>query len=196
MSGSFETCALAERWRGGDQEAARQLFDLYVRRLVGLARGRINPLLAARVDPEDVVQSAFHSFFRRLRNGEFQLDEADGLWHLLVRITVCKTLRQIEFHRASKRDPGRESLGGDGAEDRWADLLSREPSPADALALRDELDHFLRRLDPVARQIVEMRLSGQTAEEISQCLGMNNRKVRRVLERIVLRAEGEAANTQ
>lgn len=192
MSLGLDNCVLAERWRAGDEDAARQLFDRYVRRLVGLARGRINSSLAARVDPEDVVQSAFHSFFRRLRNGEFRTDEADGLWHLLVRITVCKTLRQIEFHRAGKRDPGRETAAGDGADERWRAVLSREPSPAEALALQDELEQFLRRLEPEERQIVEMRLAGQDVEEISRKLGTYNRRVRRVLERIVLRAEREA----
>ena len=58
-----------ERLRAGDDEAAREVFDRFARRLVGLARRRFDRRLAHRVDPEDVVQSAFKSFFVRHREG-------------------------------------------------------------------------------------------------------------------------------
>ena len=53
----------------GDEKAADDLFDRFVDRLTALARDRRSPKLARRVDPEDIVQSAFRSFFRNARGG-------------------------------------------------------------------------------------------------------------------------------
>ena len=62
---------LVERWQSGDQSAAKQLFDTYVDRLVALARRRISQRLNSRLDPEDVVQSVFRTFFERAKEGRF-----------------------------------------------------------------------------------------------------------------------------
>ena len=46
---------LLVRWTGGDQAAAREIFERYVDRLTRLARARLSAKLAARLDPDDVV---------------------------------------------------------------------------------------------------------------------------------------------
>lgn len=168
----------------GDEQVARQLFDTYVDRLVALARSRISQRLASRVDPEDIVQSVFRTFFGRIKEGRFQINDQDDLCKLLMRITVHKTLRQIAFHKAAKRDPGHETGQEDGSHDHIMELLDREPTPDDAVAFVDQLEHFLGRLRPQERQILEMRMQGYTNEEIAQELGIYDRKIRRVIERV------------
>jgi RNA polymerase sigma-70 factor (ECF subfamily) len=59
--------------RRGDPEAAREIFDRYACRLVGLAADRLPRALQAKLDPEDVVQSVFRSFFRRQQAGSYQI---------------------------------------------------------------------------------------------------------------------------
>ena len=61
---------LMARLGSGEDAAAREVFQQFAGRLVALARGRFNRLLARKVDPEDVVQSAFKSFFARNRAGK------------------------------------------------------------------------------------------------------------------------------
>ena len=78
-----------------------------------LARRRLSQRLASRVDPEDIVQSAFRSFFARAREGRFVFAEQDDVCKLLVRITLHKTLRQVAFHKAAKRDPSAETEQGE-----------------------------------------------------------------------------------
>ena len=109
MPDANESKVLVSRWRAGDQDAAKELFDRYASRLVALARKQISQRLASRVDPEDVVQSVFRSFFGRVKAGKFHIEEQDDLGKLLVRITVHKTLRKVEFHQAAKRDPRMEA---------------------------------------------------------------------------------------
>ncbi len=49
--------------KGGDPAAAQPLRERYYRRLVALARKKLQSTRRA-ADEEDVVQNAFHSFFR------------------------------------------------------------------------------------------------------------------------------------
>src|ERR1700722_4305434 len=51
--------------QGGDAEAAGALFHRFAQRLIALARQRLEPRLRSKVDPEDILQSVFKSFFRR-----------------------------------------------------------------------------------------------------------------------------------
>src|SRR5262249_28777772 len=68
-TGADSFSALMEQLRSGDDDAARAIFARFPRRLVTLARRRFDRRLSCRVDPEDVVQSAFKSFFIRQREG-------------------------------------------------------------------------------------------------------------------------------
>jgi len=196
MATSPEEQALIELWRrADDQEAARQIVDRYIDRLLALARRRISQRLASRVDAEDIVQSVFRTFFVRLKDGRFTFHEEDDLCKLLVRITLHKTLRQVAFHKAAKRDPNQEAAQGDHCHERLLSVLDREPSAEDAVAFEDELQNFRRLLNPQEQQIIEMRLQGCTNDEIAQALGIYDRKIRRVIERVreVAEAEGLAA---
>jgi RNA polymerase sigma-70 factor (ECF subfamily) len=184
MPESLQVKMLLSRWRMGDEDAARQLFAMYVDRLVGLARQRIGQRLATRIDPEDVVQSVFRTFFDRARDGQFEIQEDEDLCKLLARITVHKTFRQIAFHKAAKRDLYMETGHGDEAQKQLQALLDRGPTPEMANQFVDQLEHFLRRLRPEDRQIIELRMQGYKDVEIARQLGISDRKIRRLMERI------------
>lgn len=167
------------RYCGGDEEAASRIFDRYVQRLTLLARSRLSPTLASRTDPEDVVLSAYRSFFIGARNGRFQLSRSGDLWRLLVSITMHKLYRHVRFHQAGIRSiASEEAITSPDAQ------LSREPSPDEAISLADELQQFMASLAPVERRILELRLQEETLAEISAATGRSERTVRRVLEAI------------
>jgi RNA polymerase sigma-70 factor (ECF subfamily) len=189
---SSEDLNLINLWRKGDENAARIIVDGYVDRLQALARRHLHQRVMARVDPEDIVQSAFRTFFARAKAGQFVFSEQDDLCKLLVRITLNKTLRQVAFHKAAKRDPCQEAPRDEHHTDRIASLLGAEPSPEAQVAFLDQLEHFLGQLEPQQRQIVELRMEGFSNEEICQTLGIHDRKIRRVIEkvRVLARLEG------
>ena len=82
---------LIGRLKGGDPEAAHQLWDAYSPRLLALARGRLRGAARRVADEEDVVLSAFDSFVRRAERGQFPaLCDRDDLWNILLAITVCR----------------------------------------------------------------------------------------------------------
>ena len=173
---------LVARCRAGSNTAAQEIFDRFVERLLVLARRRIGHRLTSRVDPEDIVQSVFRTFFHRLKNDQFTIDDQDDLFKLLVRITVHKTLRQVAHHKAAKRDPSLEAGQGDAAQEQLMQAMDGEPSPETIVAFMDQLEHFLGQFKPQDRRVLELRLQGYSSEEIAQQLGTYDRKVRRVLE--------------
>lgn len=186
-----------ERIRRGDQAAAADLFQRYVDRLVALARSRLTGSLGRRVDPEEVVQSAYRSFFNANADGRYQSERGEDLWGLLAAITLHKVSRQVELLRAGKRAWDREVQFG--TEDSLLGLqvggLAAQPSPAEAVALVDEVEHLMRLLKPQERPVLELRLQGFQLQEIADRTGRSVRTVRRILERVkqVLdRADGHA----
>jgi RNA polymerase sigma-70 factor (ECF subfamily) len=176
--------SLVDLCRGGDEHAAFLLVEKYVDRLVPLARRRISQRLAGRVDPEDVVQSVFRTFFHRIKEGQFHIADQDDLCKLLMRITVHKTLRKIAYHKAAKRDLGMEMGQGAEPQQHLQNVLDRDPTPEEAVAFLDQLEHFLSLLKPLERQILELRLQGCSNEEIEEKTGIYDRKIRRVIERV------------
>lgn len=196
MIESIADIALLSRCRLGDDSAAQAIFDRYVERLHALARRRLSQRLSSRVDPEDIVQSVFRTFFGRLKEGQFKINDQDDLCKLLVRITVHKTLRQVAFHRADKRNPHSEVGQTDSGQARLLELLDREPTPEETAAFLDQLEHFLSRLRPQEREILEMRMQGFSNEEIAKKLGIYDRKIRRIVERVRGVAEAEGLSPQ
>jgi RNA polymerase sigma-70 factor, ECF subfamily len=183
--------SLVNLCRKGDDRAAKELFDRYVEKLHALAQRRISQRLASRVDPDDIVQSVFRTFFGRLKQGQFKIDEQDDVGRLLVSITVHKTLRQIAFHKADKRNPNAEVAQANDNQEHLIALLDREPTPEATAMFLDQLEHFFNRLRPQEREILELRMQGYNNEEIAEKLGIYDRKIRRCLEHIRGLAEQE-----
>jgi len=180
---SQESVRLLQRYRQGDAEAADALFHRYVDRLVGLARKRLSEKLAQRVDAEDVVQSVYRSFFVKAREGQYAIQRSGDLWRLLSAITVNKVLRQAQHHGQQKRDPNREQFPPAEADESrpYAELFAADPSETDAVAVTDELDHLMRELNPMQRQMLERRLHGESVAEIAESASRSEHTVRRFL---------------
>jgi len=80
----------------------------------------------------------------------------------------------------------------DAADDRLLEVLDSEPTPEATVAFVDQLEHFLARLRPDERQVLEMRLQGHSNEEIAAKLNIkHDRTIRRIVERIRGMAEQE-----
>jgi RNA polymerase sigma-70 factor (ECF subfamily) len=177
---------LVARWRAGDQTAAAELFQRYASRLIALARSRLSSRLAQRVDPEDVVQSAYRSFFGDAKDGRCDVGRGGDLWQLLVTITLHKLHDQVKRHRRAKRAVEREL--NVGSDESWlnveAHLATQVPSPMEAVALADEVEQIMRDLKPLYRRIMELRLQGYNIDEIAAATQSGERTVRRVLDQV------------
>jgi RNA polymerase sigma factor (sigma-70 family) len=174
---------LLERLRDGDDRAADALFARYFERLTLLARSRLSPRLARRADPEDIVLSAYRSFFVGVRAGRFTLGRGGDLWRLLASITKHKLLRQARHQRAERRSVDTECLLDQVEEDRFLGRQS-EPTPEEAVALADEVEWVLAQLSVFGRRVLELRLQGAQLSEIVEDTGRSERTIRRTLGQI------------
>jgi RNA polymerase sigma-70 factor (ECF subfamily) len=185
MSASDSFNDVMARLRVGDETAAREIFQRFVQKLVQLARRQFDAVLRRKVDPEDVVQSAYKSFFLRYGEGKLEVEGWGNLWGLLTLITLRKCLDRVKYHRAAGRDAQREAAaqpGAAGAEP-WWEAVAREPTPEEAAVLAETVEQLLRDLDEEERPVLEMSLQGYTTQEISQQLVLAERSVRRLRER-------------
>jgi RNA polymerase sigma-70 factor (ECF subfamily) len=187
------------RLRAGDPAAAAAVFHRFAERLIALARTRLDARLRQKVDPEDVLQSVYKSFFLRHARGQLAPADWDSLWSLLTVITVRKCGRWREHFHARGRDVSAEVAPGPAADDPGAgwEALARDPTPAEAAQLAELVEGLLRGLPEGERAIVTLALQGYTASEVSRELGRSERTVYRVLGRVKkrlqrLRQEDEA----
>ena len=171
-----------DRFVEGHESAANEIFHRYLKRLVLLARSRLSKKLASRMDPEDVVMSAYRSFFLRARDGKFEIEKEGDLWRLLVEISLHKLYRGANYHLAAKRSVDKEVTRAefDQAEVHTSGR-GREPSPDLAVVAADELEKLMRGLQPVERDVVQLRLQGFSMTEIAKQLEISDRTVRRYI---------------
>jgi RNA polymerase sigma factor (sigma-70 family) len=185
------------RWvtalKGGDATAAQPLWERYHRRLVGLARLKLQSSRRLAADEEDVVQNAFHSFFKGVAGGRFpQINDRDNLWRLLVVITARKALNQLAHEHAQRRGgcavsgeslmSSRRPQSDDAAIEQ---VVGDEPTPEFAAQVAEEYERLLARLgDETLRRAAVWKMEGFTNDEIAERLGCSRRTVNLKFEAI------------
>jgi RNA polymerase sigma factor (sigma-70 family) len=167
--------ALMRRFQDGDTRAAAALHDRYSPRMRGLARVRLDPALSARLDVEDIVQSALASFFRAVSKGVYQVPPSGELWQLLAAITRHKLNHARMRHLAAKRD-ARRTVAAMEAIDQSSGVVDQL-----AVELRLSIDEVVADYSEVERRIVELRIEGHEVEQIAERVARSRRTVERVL---------------
>jgi len=168
------------RFQRGEPDAATAIYLRYAQRLQRLAKVQTGRELAVRLDPEDVVQSVFRTFFRRASHGHYQIPDGEELWKLFLVIALNKIRGLGEFHRAAKRDVGQtvgittseRFLATDGPHDEQAYRV-----------LRLTVEDLLADLPEVQREMVVLRIDGHDVHSIAQRVHRSKRSVERVLQK-------------
>jgi RNA polymerase sigma-70 factor (ECF subfamily) len=187
MSDSF--AEFVNGLQAGDDAAARLLFGRFTRQLIALALRHIGAGLRHKVDAEDVVQSAYKSFFARYNPGNLEVVSWNSLWGLLALITVRKCAERAAYHRAGCRDAAREVPPPQGEGVPAPAPFGREPTPLEAAVLGEMVKQLFARLDEEERPVLELSLQGYTTREISVRLERAERTVRLLREGIRRRLE-------
>ena len=180
-----------ERLKAGDSAAAEQIWERYFRRLVELARRRLQGAPRAAADEEDVALSAFDNFCRSVEAGRFpRLDDREDLWQLLVVLTDRKACDLANRERRQRRGGGKvrdeAALGeGDSAGPPLTQLASPEPGPEFVARAADECRRLLELLgDDDLRRAALRKLERYSVEEIAAECGRVPRTVKRWLRLI------------
>ena len=179
--------ALMREVRSGDERAAATLvrdFEPFVRRDL---RFRLRDERARRlIDSMDVCQSVLASFFVRAAAGQFDLREPKDLLNLLISMARNKLAKQLQSQRRQRRD-SRRTVGG--VED--LALAQPLPTPSQIVSGKELLEEVSRRLDDEERRLAELRVQGQSWDEIAAALGGTAEARRKQLARAMDRVTAE-----
>jgi RNA polymerase sigma-70 factor (ECF subfamily) len=181
-----ETQALVRRADLGDQLARLLLLSRYRGRLRRMIAVRIDPHLAARVDPSDVVQEALAEAGQKLDD---YLQRRPLPFYPWLRRLAVERLLQLHRHHlwSQKRGVGREQSGDiplpDGSVWELADRLVESGTTPSRHVIREESRLRLRRaldsLAPNDREVLVMRYLEQLPfSEIAAVLGMTENAVK------------------
>jgi DNA-directed RNA polymerase specialized sigma24 family protein len=167
----------------GESAAAQKLWEGYFRRMVELARLKLQGSPRRAADEEDVALSAFDTFCRGAGAGRFpQLSDRHSLWPLLVSITAHKAVDLLRHERRLKRGGPPLGAQADVPGQEVEELIGREPTPEFALQVAEECRRLLDGLgDESLREVALGRMEGYTVEELAARLGCVPRTVERKL---------------
>lgn len=163
----------------GDSNGATTLWLRYHDKLVRLAYYRLNGSAELGANEEDVVVSAFTSFFRALEENRAScLQTEDEIWRLLVTLTARKAIKLLRHEGRAKRN----HFLTEAADSKLDDIVGTEPTPEFAAALIDEFRLLNERLvDDEMRMIAFWKMEGFSNTEIAQELNCSVRTIKRRL---------------
>jgi len=179
-----------DQLRGGNEQAAEQLWRRYFDRVAALARARLGATPQKAADEEDVALSVFDTLCRGVTAGKYpQLADRNGLWPLLAVLTVRKTCDRINQERRKKRGGGRvlseSELQADDEEGfRLEEVLTAGPTPEMLVIMDEECSRLFALLDEGQRRIAQGKLEGRTNQELATQMNCGLRTIERRLDLI------------
>jgi RNA polymerase sigma-70 factor (ECF subfamily) len=191
----MDTDQLLDRVANGEQSAAEVLFTRHQQRLRRMVQLRIDPRLAARFDPSDVVQETLAEAHRRLR--DFARRREIPFYPWLRSIAWDKLLQLNRRHimaarRSVEREIDRPHLSGDSELLLVKRLASASASPSDQM-IRREIHERVRqaigRLPDDDHEIIVLKhLEELEFSEVAAVLGISMSAVysrhRRAIQRL------------
>lgn len=162
----------------GEHQCSTEVVARYSDRLLRLASSRMPDRMQARVDPADVVQSAFRSFFAKHERDGFRFNDVEDVWRLLAAITFHKVQHAIRFHSRKVRDVRRDVIGHEQIQA----TESESPTASSLSIMEDTLRAIMRELPSTHQQVLRLRLEGYSIDEIANQLGVSTRTVNRGLK--------------
>jgi RNA polymerase sigma-70 factor (ECF subfamily) len=170
--------SLLQKLKDGHQSAATALYQRYAGHLRALTARQSSAALSARVDPDDIVQSVFRTFFRRVNTDRYEVPRGDDLWKLFLVIALNKIRNAAAHHTAAKRDVRQTVHMGDSP----SGVAAVTPDDADLTALRLVIDDAIGGLPESSREMVRLRIDGHEVGDIAARTGRSKRSVERVLQ--------------
>lgn len=180
---------LIQQLEAGESRAAKEIWDRFLYRLIGLARKRLQQIPRRAFDEEDVAVSAFNAFFQGVEDHRFQkLEDRDDLWQVLAMLTERKAIGLMRHELAEKRggamNRGESVFENLIAESSGANGLQgvADPSPHAIDDFTDGVREMIDSLsDETEREIAMLKLQGFTNKEIAKQIEISLRAVERKL---------------
>lgn len=181
---SQEFASLMERLREGSDEAAHELLETYGSHIYRAVRRRLNQQLRSRFDSQDFVQAVWASFFAN-RAAVANFDDPASLTAFLSRIAANKVIEECRRRMTSKKDNVNLERPTDAfghPSDR--NLPSADPTASQVAIANEQWDRLVAGQPARYQRMLELRTQGATFEEIATTLGVNEKTVRRIVQKL------------
>jgi RNA polymerase sigma factor (sigma-70 family) len=180
---------LAQAGRG-DRDAMIEVARQYESEIRVMARVLLGPALRPYLDSMDLVQSVHRSLMVHLRAGQLDVTRPDRLLALALTMIRRKVARQWRRHRRQHRLDG--TLASEPLPKTLTKLCSPDDDPERTVQIQDTVQRLCDSLQPMDRQIMELRLQGFSTPEVAHRLNLDADGLRVRLSRLRhrLRSEG------
>jgi RNA polymerase sigma factor (sigma-70 family) len=184
MLNEREFATLMDGLNRGSQEAISILVNSYGRHVLRVVRRRLRHKLRSRFDSTDFAQEVWKSFFA-IEPGKYAFQQPEELMHFLVNLAYKKVM--VEFRRqvvAQKRTMNRVHSFDSATPLAGEELVARGPTPSQVAVAKEQWQLLVQEKPDYQRRILMLLNQGSTHAEIAQQLGLNEKTVRRLVQRL------------
>ncbi len=176
---------LLEEAQAGSQDAMRGLIELCAPHIVRTVRRKLHRSIRAKFDSIDFVQAVWASFFAASTQFS-RFDCPEALTGYLATMAHNKVVDEIRRRmKTEKYNVNRERSLDDSNLHAARHLAAQGPSPSEVVLANELWARLIERQPEHYRRILELRRSGNTQQQIADQLGLSERTVRRVIQRIL-----------
>jgi len=181
--------ALLAQVQEGSDEAARELYETYVKYVLKCVRHKLWHKMRSQFDSQDFVQQVWASFFAERRNlPDFRTPEE--LTNYLLAMTRNKVAAAGRRRQTQKRDMELEIRIEEESDLAGPHPASRDPTPSSMAVAAETQEQLIDMQPPHVQAICRLRAAGHTFDEIAAELGMDESTARRVIRQL----RGDANN--
>lgn len=158
----------------------------FAARLALVAERNLTPYLRHKVEPEDITQSMFRTFFRRQRLGELEIRNWNGVWGVAGAVGDLEMPESSHVLQAQRRDFRREHAFDSQEPTEGTEPFEPhdvQPHPDEQASIAEVLDLFFAELED-DRTILAGHLAGDHSPTISVQVGSSEQTVRRRLQQM------------
>lgn len=176
---------LMRKVRKKDQAACTELVQMFQTEIYRTVRlPLIGVGLQSVIDPMDICQSVFASFFARVVDGPYELREPNHVRQLLLTMARNKVTDETRRYMAQRR--GHHRLVAE-SEDCLAGVAAEISTPSSIVGKRELLAEVRKHLAPDERHLMEQRAHGKDWSALAAEAGSTPEALRKKLERAIAR---------
>lgn len=171
---------LMERVRGGDPEAAKEIFERYGKAIQMVVRYRLDSRMRSEFDSLDFAQDAWASFFR-IPADKYSFRTPEELVAFLTRVARHKIIDSYRRRCQRSKKNGQRFCRTYSYTDKQP---AREPTPSRAAIIEEDWRHLLKNKPPKIRRALEMLRDGYSQREIAQRLDLTAKTIQRLIKKL------------
>lgn len=175
--------ALVRAAQEGSDEAARELYNKYVKYVRKCVRHKMWRSLRTQFDSTDFVQQTWASFFT-LGNRLPDFESPQELIAFLQTVAQRKVLLAGRRQHNRKADVAIEQRIHESSQMAGPHPPAHDPTPSSVAVYHEQYDRLVEQQVPEVREVAELRAQGNTFAEIAASLNIDESTARRFMRRI------------